>query len=122
MATNVDEIQTPPSTMSYNSSSAITHTYNWNKSPKSAVNLSNYRRVTYNNLDKTVEHTFYVVFYGRKYSIYTGDATIQRSRPMRIGSKLHSQHHQMLQVVRRTCILMVITHQMVEHSIGITDG
>ena len=76
MATNVDEIQTPPSTMSYNSSSAITHTYNWNKSPKSAVNLSNYRRVTYNNLDKTVEHTFYVVFYGRKYSIYTGDATI----------------------------------------------
>ena len=75
-ATNVDEISTPPSTMSYNSSSAITHTYNWNKSPKSAVNLSNYRRVTYNNLDKTVEHTFYVYFYGRTYSSYVGNATI----------------------------------------------
>ena len=76
MATNVDEVSTPPSTMSYNSSSAITHTYNWNKSPKSAVNLSNYRRVTYNNLDKTVEHTFYVYFYGRTYSSYIGNATI----------------------------------------------
>ena len=76
MATNVDEIQTPPSTMSYNSSSAITNTYNLNKSPKSAVNLSNYRRVTYNNLDKTVEHTFYVYFYGRTYSSYVGNATI----------------------------------------------
>ena len=75
-ATNVDEISTPPSTMSYNSSSAITHTYNWNKSPKSAVNLSNYRRVTYNNLDKTVEHTFYVYFYGRTYRSYIGNATI----------------------------------------------
>ena len=76
MATNVDEIQTPPSTISYNSSSAITNTYNLNKSPKSAVNLSNYRRVTYNNLDKTVEHTFYVYFYGRTYSSYVGNATI----------------------------------------------
>lgn len=76
VATNVDEIQTPPSTMSYNSSSAITNTFNWNKSPKSAVNLSNYRRVTYNNLDKTVEHTFYVYFYGRTYSSYVGNATI----------------------------------------------
>ena len=76
MATNVDEVSTPPSTMSYNSSSAITNTYNWNKSPKSAVNLSNYRRVTYNNLDKTVEHTFYVYFYGRTYSSYVGNATI----------------------------------------------
>ena len=76
VATNVDEIQTPPSTMSYNSSSAITNTYYWNKSPKSAVNLSNYRRVTYNNLDKTVEHTFYVYFYGRTYSSYLGNATI----------------------------------------------
>ena len=76
VATNVDEIQTPPSTMSYNSSSAITNTYYWNKSPKSAVNLSNYRRVTYNNLDKTVEHTFYVYFYGRTYSSYVGNATI----------------------------------------------
>ena len=77
VATNVDEISTPPSTMSYNSSSAITHTYYWNKSPKSAVNLSNYRRVTYNNLDKTVEHTFYVYFYGRtSYSSYAGNATI----------------------------------------------
>lgn len=76
VATNVDEIQTPPTSMSYNSSSAITNTYNWNKSPKSAVNLSNYRRVTYNNLDKTVEHTFYVYFYGRTYSRYVGNATI----------------------------------------------
>lgn len=76
VATNVDEIQTPPSTISYNSSSAITNTYQWNKSPKSAVNLSNYRRVTYNNLDKTVEHTFYVYFYGRTYSSYVGNATI----------------------------------------------
>lgn len=76
VATNVDEIQTPPVSMSYNSSSAITHTYTWNKSPKSAVNLSNYRRVTYNNLDKTVEHTFYVYFYGRTYSSYVGNATI----------------------------------------------
>ena len=76
VATNVDEIQTPPSTMGYSSSSAITNTYYWNKSPKSAVNLSNYRRVTYNNLDKTVEHTFYVYFYGRTYSSYVGNATI----------------------------------------------
>lgn len=75
-ATNVDEVSTPPSTMQYNSSSAITNTYNWYKSPKSAVNLSNYRRVTYNNLDKTVEHTFYVYFYGRTYSSYVGNATI----------------------------------------------
>ena len=76
VATNVDEIQTPPASISYNSSSAITNTYNWSKSPKSAVNLSNYRRVTYNNLDKTVEHTFYVYFYGRTYSSYVGNATI----------------------------------------------
>lgn len=62
--------------MSYNSSSAITNTYYWNKSPKSDVNLSNYRRVTYNNLDKTVEHTFYVYFYGRTYRSYVGNATI----------------------------------------------
>ena len=75
-ATNVDEISTPSSTMLYNSSSAITNTYGWIKSPKSAVNLSNYRRVTYNNLDKTVEHTFYVYFYGRTYSSYLGNATI----------------------------------------------
>ena len=76
MATNVDEIQTPPSSMSYDSQSAITNTYYFNKSPKSAVNLSNYRRVTYNNLDKTVEHTFYVYFYGRVYANYAGNATI----------------------------------------------
>lgn len=76
MATNVDEVSTPPSTMPYNSSSAITNTYGLNKSPKSAVNLSNYRRVTYNNLDKTVEHTFYVYFYGRTYSSRVGNATI----------------------------------------------
>ena len=61
--------------MPYDSASAITNTYNRNISPKSAVNLSNYRRVTYNNLDKTVEHTFYVYFYGRTY-INTGNATI----------------------------------------------
>ena len=76
MATNVDEVSTPPSTMQYYSSSAITHTFYFNKSPKSAVNLSNYRRITYNNLDKTVEHTFYVYFYGRTYSSYGGNATI----------------------------------------------
>ena len=75
-ATNVDEIQTPPSTMSYDLSSAITNTYYWSKLPKSAVNLSNYRRVTYNNLDKTVEHTFYVYFYGITYSSFVGNATI----------------------------------------------
>ena len=76
MATNVDEIQTPPSTMNYFAIEAITNTYKFSKSPKSAVNLSNYRRVTYNNLDKTVEHTFYVYFYGRTYSSYVGNATI----------------------------------------------
>jgi len=76
MATNVDEVSTLPSTMPYYSASAITNTYNFNKSPKSAVNLSNYRRVTYNNLDKTVEHTFYVYFYGRNNSSYLGNATI----------------------------------------------
>ena len=76
VATNVDEIQTPPTGISYNSSSAITNTYYFNKSPKSDVNLSNYRRVTYNNLDKTVEHTLYVYFYGRTYSSYVGNATI----------------------------------------------
>lgn len=75
-ATNVDEIQTLPSEMSYDSQSAITNTYYFDSQPKSAVNLSNYRRVTYNNLDKTVEHTFYVYFYGRKYADYTGNATI----------------------------------------------
>ena len=75
-ATNVDEIQTLPSAMSYYSQSAITNTYYFDSQPKSAVNLSNYRRVTYNNLDKTVEHTFYVYFYGRKYADYTGNATI----------------------------------------------
>ena len=76
MATNVDEIQTPSSTMSYDSQSEITNTLYLNKLPKSAVNLSNYRRVTYNNLDKTVEHTFYVYFYGMIYSDNTGNATI----------------------------------------------
>ena len=76
VATNVDEVSTPPSSMSYNSQPAITNTYYFSKSPKSAVNLSNYRRVTYNNLDKTVEHTFYVYFYGRAYSSYVGNATI----------------------------------------------
>lgn len=75
-ATNVDEIQTLPSEMSYDSQSAITNTYYFDSQPKSAVNLSNYRRVTYNNLDKTVEHTFYVYFYGMTYSSYAGNATI----------------------------------------------
>lgn len=76
MATNVDEVSTPPSSMSCGSASEITNTWFWNKSPKSVVNLSNYRRVTYNNLDKTVEHTFYVYFNGRSYSSYAGNATI----------------------------------------------
>lgn len=76
MATNVDEIQTPPASMIYSSASAITNTFYLNKLPKSAVNLSNYRRVTYNNLDKTVEHTFYVYFYGMIYADNTGNATI----------------------------------------------
>lgn len=76
MATNVDEIQTLPSAMSYYSQSAITNTYYFDSQPKSAVNLSNYRRVTYNNLDKTVEHTFYVYFYGMIYADYAGNATI----------------------------------------------
>lgn len=76
VATNVDEIQTPPSSMSYDSQSAITSTYSFSNFPKDDVNLSSYRRVTYNNLDKTVEHTFYVYFYGRTYSSYVGNATI----------------------------------------------
>ena len=75
-ATNIDEIQTPPSEMPYDSQSAITSTFYLNKSPKSSVNLSNYRRVTYNNLDKTVEHTFYVYFYGEEYGDSVGNATI----------------------------------------------
>lgn len=76
MASNVDELQSDPISMSYNSNSAVTNTYGFNKTAGSAVNLSNYRRVTYNNLDKTVEHTFYVVFYGRTYSNYVSNATI----------------------------------------------
>ena len=76
VATNVDEIQTPPSEMSYNSQLAITNTYSFRKLPKSDVNLSNYRRVTYNNLDKTVEHTFYVYFYGSTNGGNVGNATI----------------------------------------------
>ena len=76
MASNVDELSTDPTSMSYSSNSAITNTLDFNKSPGSDVNLSNYRRVAYNNLDKTVEHTFYVVFFGRTYSRYVGNATI----------------------------------------------
>ena len=76
IATNVDEIQTPPSTMPYNTTSAITNTYDFSHTAGSEVNLGNYRRVTYNNLDKTVEHTFYVVFHGRTYLSYKSDATI----------------------------------------------
>lgn len=76
-SSNVDELTAAPTSMSYNSSSAITNTYNFNKAAGSAVNLSNYRRVTYNNLDKTVEHTFYVVFYNGYYtSSYTPSATL----------------------------------------------
>ena len=76
IATNVDEIQTPPSTMPYNTTSAITNTYDFSHTAGSEVNLGNYRRVTYNNLDKTVEHTFYVVFHGRTFLSYKSDATI----------------------------------------------
>jgi len=75
-ASNIDELSTDPTSISYQSDSAITHTYNFNKTAGSAVDLSNYRRVTYNNLDKTVEHTFYVSFYGRTFSSYRGNATI----------------------------------------------
>lgn len=77
MASNIDELQSDPTSMSYSSNSAITNTYIFNKAAGSAVNLSNYRRVTYNNLDKTVEHTFYVIFYGRSNgTAYIGNATI----------------------------------------------
>lgn len=76
MASNIDELSADPTSMSYNSNSAITNTYNFSKTAGSAVNLSNYRRVTYNNLDKTVEHTFYVVFNGRTYNSYVSNATI----------------------------------------------
>lgn len=76
MASNIDELSSDPTSMSYSSNSAVVNTYDFRHTAGSAVNLNNYRRVTYNNLDKTVEHTFYVVFYGRKYSNYTGDATI----------------------------------------------
>lgn len=76
-SSNVDELTSDPTSMSYNSSSAITHTYNFNRAAGSAVNLSNYRRVTYNNLDKTIEHTFYVVFYDGYYtSSYPPSATL----------------------------------------------
>lgn len=76
MASNIDELSSVPTNMTYASNSAVVNTYDFRHTAGSAVNLNNYRRVTYNNLDKTVEHTFYVVFYGRKYSNYTGDATI----------------------------------------------
>lgn len=76
VATNLDEVQTDPTTMNYNDSRAITNTYNFNKAPASVVNLSNYRRITYNNLDKTVEHTFYVIFYGRYRNSVYGTATL----------------------------------------------
>lgn len=65
-ATNVDELASDPTTnFGYYSSSAITNTYGWNINAGSNVDLGHYRRVTFNNLDKTVEHTFYVIFYGR---------------------------------------------------------
>lgn len=75
-ATYIDELATDPTTnFGYNSPSAITNTYNWNKNPGLPVTTGNYRRVTYNGLDTTVEHTFYVVFYGQNY-IYKPNATI----------------------------------------------
>lgn len=76
MATNLDEVQTDPTSMSVSDNRAITNTYNFNKAPASVVNLSNYRRVTYNNIDKTVEHTFYVIFYGRYRNNVYGTATL----------------------------------------------
>ena len=76
MATNVDELSTAPTSMTYNSASAISTTYYFTKTAGSAVNLNNYRRITYNNLDKTVEHTFYVVFYGAAFLNYKSNATI----------------------------------------------
>lgn len=76
-SSNVDELTSDPTSMNYYSSSAITNTYNFNRAAGSAVNLINYRRVTYNNLDKTVEHTFYVVFYNGYYtSSYPPSATL----------------------------------------------
>lgn len=75
MASNIDELSTDPTSMSYTSNSAVVNTYDFRRTAGSQVNINNYRRVTYNNLDKTVEHTFYVVFYGRTYS-YVGNATI----------------------------------------------
>lgn len=76
-SSNVDELTSDPTGMYYYSSYAITNTYNFNKAAGSVVNLSNYRRVTYNNLDKTVEHTFYVVFYNGYYtSSYPPSATL----------------------------------------------
>ena len=77
MSTNIDELQSDPTSMSYSDTRAITNTYGRYMSTISPVNLSNYRRVTYNNLDKTVEHTFYVVFYGMSNgTTYIGNATI----------------------------------------------
>ena len=76
MSTNIDELSSDPTSMDYNDFRAITNTYGRYMSTISPVNLYNYRRVTYNNLDKTVEHTFYVIFYGRTYSAYIGNATI----------------------------------------------
>lgn len=77
IASNVDELASDPtSSFGYNSSSAITNTYYFQKAAGSAVNLSNYRRVTYNNLDKTVEHTFYIIFYGRARSGSISNGTI----------------------------------------------
>lgn len=76
-ATNVDELASDPTTnFGYTSSSAITNTYKWNINAGSNVDLGHYRRVTFNNLDKTVEHTFYIVFNGRTYSSYQANATI----------------------------------------------
>ena len=63
VATNIDELQSDPESLTYSSDKAITNTYEFYRAPKSDVNLDNYRRITYNNLDKTVEHTFYVLFY-----------------------------------------------------------
>ena len=68
VATNIDELQSDPTSISMSSNKAITNTYSFDRAPKSDVNLDNYRRITYNNLDKTVEHTFYVSFYKSNYN------------------------------------------------------
>ena len=77
-SSNIDELQSDQTSyISYNNNLAITNTYGFTRGAGSEVNLNNYRRVTYNNLDKTVEHTFYVLFYNGYYtSSYQPSATL----------------------------------------------